>query len=50
MDKLKADLIKISSLAKAILLDKDNIPAESIALAMAEEILKYSADALECIE
>lgn len=49
MDKLKADLIKIASLAKAIVLDKDNIPAESIALTMAEEILKYSADALESI-
>jgi len=50
MNELKESLIKISAFAKAIILDKDNIPAESVALTMAEEILKCSADALESIE
>ena len=43
-------LIKIANFGKAILLDKDNIPSESLALTMAEEIVSYSTKALEKLE
>ena len=49
-DELIEYLIKIANFGKAILLDKDNIPSESLALTMAEEIVSYSTKALEQLE
>ena len=43
-------LIKIANFGRAILLDKDNIPSESLALTMAEEIVSYSTKALKKLE
>ena len=49
-DEIIEYLIKIANFGKAILLDKDNIPSESLALTMAEEIVSYSTKALEQLE
>ena len=49
-DEVIEYLIKIANFAKAIKLDKDNIPSESLALTMADEILSYSSKALEILE